>query len=168
MNIKTPTFLSRRTSVGIAIPILLFLVTGFIIAIGFYLTGREEIQPLEPEQPVVATTSTDSTGRTSSPPSSSTPPPPMPNNKKPTEDAGAATCRAEGGRWMLVGLEGTYQCIHRYPDAGKPCSSSQECTGGCIITDQQSASFCKEDDNPFGCYATIEDFHAGRGIMCID
>ena len=80
------------------------------------------------------------------------------------------TCEQKGGEWRRVGLAGRYQCIFTYSDGGKGCNSSDECQGLCVVYDAyEKAGTCKEDSDFFGCYATIEDFKAGRGIiLCKD
>jgi len=77
-------------------------------------------------------------------------------------------CMREGGEWKKAGLTGIYRCIHKYPDGGKPCTSSNECIGLCIVTGPNIPGFCKYDDSPFGCYATIENVQRGEPILCVD
>ena len=78
------------------------------------------------------------------------------------------TCENEGGEWIQAGLSQEFRCVHKYFDGGKPCSSSNECIGGCIVSDLSGSAYCKHDDNPFGCYATIEDFREQPSIICVD
>lgn len=77
-------------------------------------------------------------------------------------------CASEGGRWEVSGLLGEFWCIHTFPDGGKACENSDECEGDCVIGFPDGAGHCKKDDNPFGCYATIEAFTNGGGILCRD
>lgn len=73
------------------------------------------------------------------------------------------SCALSGGEWIPVGLAQEPACIHTYPDAGKACLSSEECTGACVIYDPPSqgqptpsVGVCKTTNNPFVCYAPIE------------
>lgn len=77
------------------------------------------------------------------------------------------TCKVTGGRWETAGIYPEFRCIHKYPDGGKSCRSSTECRGLCI-SKGDGTGYCKYDDNPFGCYSTVEDFREGRGVYCID
>ena len=42
-------------------------------------------------------------------------------------------CAMNGGTLARAGMAGKPVCVHPYPDGGKPCSSSEECIGGCVI-----------------------------------
>jgi hypothetical protein len=77
-------------------------------------------------------------------------------------------CKASGGKWMQVGLRQTYQCVHTYSDGGKRCGASSECSGACIASGPGTQATCQRDDNPFGCFATIEAIKAGKPVMCRD
>lgn len=77
------------------------------------------------------------------------------------------SCKATGGDWVRAGLAQEFRCVHKYSDGGKPCNSSTECKGSCISKDD-GTGYCKNDDNPFGCYHTIEDFRAGMPALCVD
>lgn len=64
---------------------------------------------------------------------------------------------------------GSYRCIHSFNDGLKSCKASTDCKGGCIVEDQTDpVAFCKPDDNPFGCYATIEDWNKSHVLLCRD
>ncbi|MBI2670250.1 MAG: hypothetical protein HYX20_03855 [Candidatus Yanofskybacteria bacterium] len=78
----------------------------------------------------------------------------------------AAACERKGGVYERAGLAGYYRCIAAFPDAGKECTSSKECSSGrCQITESgQKIGRCKKDDNPFGCFGKIEDGY----ILCVD
>ena len=72
-------------------------------------------------------------------------------------------CAMNGGEWIPIGSAQTPACIYIYPDGGKPCYSSEECMGGCVIYDPPiqghptpSVGICKDTSDPFGCYAPIE------------
>ena len=87
------------------------------------------------------------------------------------------SCAVTGGEWRREGLAGVFRCVHKYADAGKPCQSSDECLGGCIVLSYNSPAQCKSDDSPFGCFTTIENFKKGPpslgdplagAILCTD
>lgn len=74
------------------------------------------------------------------------------------------SCAISGGEWEPVGLAQEPACIYTYPDAGKACHSSEECMGACVIYDSPiqgqptpSEGVCKTTNNPFVCYAPIEN-----------
>ena len=78
-------------------------------------------------------------------------------------------CKTEKGKYKKVGFMGTYKCIHSFSDAFKSCKSSDDCKGDCIVEDQYDpVSFCKPDDNIFGCYATIEEWNKNHVLLCRD
>ena len=65
-------------------------------------------------------------------------------------------CMAGGGEWY-ENEAGDQLCVMPYADGGEPCDSSDECQGFCVIEDpDQTEGFCQYDDNPFGCYSSIE------------
>jgi hypothetical protein len=72
------------------------------------------------------------------------------------------TCLVNGGSWVRGGILGqaTY-CHFTYSDGGKSCQSSDECLGGCVVSDLVSEvpekGTCKRTSNPFGCYGFIEN-----------
>lgn len=77
-----------------------------------------------------------------------------------------ALCVAGGGNMKRVGDRGIFQCVHTYSDAGKACLSSNECLGDCIVSTANSfQGVCKSDDNPFGCFTTVEK---GGPLVCRD
>ena len=47
----------------------------------------------------------------------------------------ARKCAKSGGQYKKGGLWGTYSCIKKYADAYKPCTSSEDCLGDCIVFD---------------------------------
>ena len=78
-----------------------------------------------------------------------------------------ASCVSTDGEWIRAGLAQQFRCVHEHSDGGKDCNSSDECEGLCIVKDSNSPAYCKHNDNPFGCYATVEDVET-QGILCID
>jgi hypothetical protein len=73
-----------------------------------------------------------------------------------------ASCTISGGAWLGDGVLGqAWYCRYTYPDGGQACESSDECLGGCIVTDwptnePSKTGICKSTTSPFGCYASIE------------
>lgn len=79
------------------------------------------------------------------------------------------SCEKQGGKWQKAGAIQGSMCIFTYADGGKKCTSSDECEGDCIVTqDSQTTGFCKQNTNPFGCFSTIESVKKGNGILCRD
>lgn len=104
----------------------------------------------------------------------------------PPSDTQKADCAARNGEMQRVGLLGSWQCIVRYADAGKPCTDSDQCEGQCRAQvdlppppqgaptpapstppREPTAGVCQADSNNFGCYAVFEDGRA-QPMICID
>ena len=73
-------------------------------------------------------------------------------------------CDMNGGELSRAGIEGKLVCIRPYSDGGKPCSSSEECEGGCVIYEPPipgqptpSVGVCRFSQPEFGCDAPIEN-----------
>ncbi|MEZ5669325.1 MAG: hypothetical protein R3F55_18195 [Alphaproteobacteria bacterium] len=68
-----------------------------------------------------------------------------------------AACAAVGGEIRPVGLLGWDNCIQRLPDAGTPCTDSDQCLGRCLVagagaeSGQPATGRCEPTDSPFGC-----------------
>jgi hypothetical protein len=82
-------------------------------------------------------------------------------------------CIESGGKMLSVGLLGTSECIIEHNDANKPCTSSDECEGDCIITPElqergSETGICKHNTNRFGCFSSIEDYKKNTAIICTD
>jgi hypothetical protein len=87
------------------------------------------------------------------------------------------SCASSGGRWVRDGIFGQAQyCRHNYSDAGKACTRSADCEGGCMLDgpislgDLAAATapplgYCQRDNGMFGCFTYIE--RPSEGI-CID
>lgn len=78
-------------------------------------------------------------------------------------------CYFSNGKWNYTGgVAAVKECIYTYKDGGKPCKSSRECEGGCIVTKkEQQLGKCRADSRRVGsCYAIIEEKE--RGILCVD
>jgi hypothetical protein len=75
---------------------------------------------------------------------------------------GRASCSLSGGRWTTGGILLSQYCVHTFPDAGKPCKSSDECMGGCVLyrgnvgQPPPSGWACRIDNDPFLCTSVIE------------
>lgn len=50
---------------------------------------------------------------------------------------GKLVCHARGGQIQSVCLRGLDRCVVPFPDGGKRCSSSSECSGGCFVDFQK-------------------------------
>lgn len=92
-----------------------------------------------------------------------------------TEPADAASCAAAGGAWKGVGMMNVEACVMPYPDAGKVCSDSSECTGDCwadgAVTPEQAGTratgYCQPTNMPFGCRSQILKGVVQPGL-CVD
>ena len=90
-------------------------------------------------------------------------------------DAGLSAkraCKKSGGSWQPVGMRQSMACITKYPDAGKSCTDSSQCKGGCMdVTPHKHMGTrigkCREDNNRFGCFSWLEKGEF-RGSMCVD
>jgi hypothetical protein len=75
---------------------------------------------------------------------------------------GRASCSFSGGRWAVGGMAQSPFCLRTFPDAGKPCKSSDECMGGCVLSEGNvgqpppSEWVCRIDNDPFQCTTIIE------------
>ena len=86
----------------------------------------------------------------------------------------AADCAARGGTMQPVGRAQTMQCVVKFADAGKRCTTGSDCAGDCRV---EQAPFpeagaaavgqCQADSRPFGCYAKVENGKATSAI-CVD
>lgn len=82
---------------------------------------------------------------------------------------GETQCNASGGKWESVGKLQNKSCIYYYSDAGKSCTSSDDCLGDCITTEVDGSNpHCAEDSNKFGCKASVENYKLHNSIICID
>lgn len=85
----------------------------------------------------------------------------------------AEECRAKGGTIRRLGMLGTPSCVTPFPDGGKACRSSSECTGDCFAPEgtssgQVATGTCQMDTAAmFGCHIRIEEGVAGGGL-CVD
>lgn len=94
-------------------------------------------------------------------------------------EADRDACAAAGGLYERAGMLGWYRCTKSFPDGGKVCRDNDECMGGRCMADGGEMTFnrdgspkpmtgvCAVNDNPFGCYATIEDGYP-TGTLCVD
>ena len=85
-----------------------------------------------------------------------------------------AACVAQGGSMQRVGRLQSLQCVTRYADAAKRCTSGDQCQGDCLYegaavpgANASVAGQCAADRNRFGCRTTIENGRA-QPTLCID
>jgi hypothetical protein len=77
----------------------------------------------------------------------------------------SARCVISGGKWTVGGLAEIPFCLRTFLDAGKPCKSSDECMGGCVLYEvivgqpTPSVGACRINNDPFVCHALIEYPH---------
>jgi hypothetical protein len=84
-----------------------------------------------------------------------------------------ATCLANGGEWVRMGILQAGGCLLPSRDGGRPCTSSSQCQFKCLATSRPSSpgaevtGECAKDNNRFGCRAFVED---GRFVQgpCVD
>lgn len=82
-------------------------------------------------------------------------------------------CKKNGGIIQKGGIMQMPICVIPYPDAGKPCRNSSECTHSCLLmgtnvpTDTPVEGECQHNSSPFGCYAPVENGKAGAAL-CVD
>lgn len=87
--------------------------------------------------------------------------------------AGEKACKKSGGIWKPVGMRGSMACITKYPDAGKSCTDSSQCKGGCLDMTPYNhkgnpIGKCREDDDVHGCFSYLKKGERGGSNMCID
>jgi hypothetical protein len=88
--------------------------------------------------------------------------------------ADAASCKRAGGLIKPVGRMQTLQCVLTYADAGKSCSSGDQCMGECragsgtdAVPGQRVAGSCQATSDRFGCSTRVENGRA-QATICID
>ena len=88
--------------------------------------------------------------------------------------ADRAACDRRGGRMRRVGMMGSWQCIVKYADAGKPCTDGDQCRGDCradpaltLREGDPARGVCQVNSDRFGCFTRIEDGRA-EPTLCID
>lgn len=78
-------------------------------------------------------------------------------------------CEAIKGQvWGPQGKAQIPACISTYSDAGKPCKSSSDCQGRCMVTSPKRPAACASSSSRFGCGSSIEEFNKHGGIICVD
>lgn len=98
------------------------------------------------------------------------------SNPKEFNAADRDACAAAGGTYEQAGRLGWYRCTASFSDAGKVCTDSSECMGKCVTDKEiefddetgplETTGVCAANDNPFGCYTTIED--GLPSTICVD
>ena len=87
--------------------------------------------------------------------------------------AQTASCTTRGGEFRRSGLAGFWLCVVPYADAGKPCSDTSDCQGGCMTGPNQTPvrgqapGVCAASNSQFGCYSRVENGVVGPGL-CVD
>lgn len=74
-----------------------------------------------------------------------------------------AACVDAGGRWERGGLAGRLLCVLPTPDAGKACTTAEDCTGFCLA----QTGTCSTESPMFGCFAIV-DLDGAAVTICID
>lgn len=85
------------------------------------------------------------------------------------------TCEKSGGSYQPVCARQDYRCLKVYGDGKKPCTSSEECEGECLVSKpsadnlEEAQAHCQIDDDICGCFLSVESFKSGnRSSLCID
>jgi len=84
-----------------------------------------------------------------------------------------ADCEAAGGTWRRMGLRGSERCDRAAPDAGRSCTTGDQCASLCVTdvdvpAGTRTAGRCYEHVESVGrCYNPV---HRGvaRGVICKD
>ncbi len=74
-----------------------------------------------------------------------------------------AACVEAGGRWARGGIAGLPLCFLPTPDAGKACTTAEDCTGFCLA----ETGTCSAESPLFGCFALF-DLDGAEVTICID
>ncbi|EEW26097.1 hypothetical protein [Rhodobacter ferrooxidans] len=77
------------------------------------------------------------------------------------EDAGQPQADCPGGK-MVVTMSGP-TCVRLLPDAGKACTSNDQCEGSCMADSRT----CSASTPMFGCFSTLENGVA-TPMLCVD
>lgn len=92
----------------------------------------------------------------------------------PGQSVEASSCAARGGEIKRVGRMQSEQCVIKYADAGKACTSGDQCAGDCRIeatpfpnAGETARGQCQAESQNFGCHASVENGKATAAI-CID
>lgn len=77
-------------------------------------------------------------------------------------------CLKRNGMWVKQGLSGEKNCNLPASDAGKICTSSDQCQGRCIGESVAVTSGkCSDYQKVFGCHPFVENGLV-PGILCVD
>lgn len=87
--------------------------------------------------------------------------------------AGEKACKKAGDTWRPVGIQQSMACIKKYPDAGKSCTDSSQCKGGCMdVTPYghkgKPIGKCRVDNDSFGCFVYLIHGERGGSGLCVD
>lgn len=81
-----------------------------------------------------------------------------------------SACDRTGGKVEARGLGGREHCVIPYPDADKPCASSDECIGACLSgppPDDGPPGRCQKDNATYGCHSELLAGQAPQ-TACLD
>ena len=88
-----------------------------------------------------------------------------------------ASCLARNGRVLIAGLSGNETCALPLADAGKKCTSGDQCIGDCLLDESKPrpargstrrvTGICQPTDYGFGCRTLIERGRIKYNI-CVD
>lgn len=86
-----------------------------------------------------------------------------------------AKCELGGGQFRPVGRRRHPICTTPFSDAGKQCTDSTQCKGGCFLegwriapTEESAAKgICRRDNSPVGCFIEIKKGRTQPGL-CAD
>lgn len=84
-------------------------------------------------------------------------------------------CNQQGGVLKKQGKAQCYTCTITYPDAGKVCRGSGDCTGKCLnngvpvpLNVPNQTGKCASNNVIFGCRQIIENGMATDAMLCVD
>lgn len=88
-----------------------------------------------------------------------------------------AQCLARGGRIMIAGLLGNEMCALPLADAGKRCTSGDQCIGDCLFDERRAPTAreyaarvtgtCQATNYGFGCRTRVEKGRI-QPTLCVD
>jgi hypothetical protein len=78
-------------------------------------------------------------------------------------------CLSHGGDWKRMGMRGYFGCDLPTPDAGKSCTTDNDCAMICTPAGEQIArtGHCSPSFNMFGCLRGMKD-GVSTAAICID
>ena len=69
-------------------------------------------------------------------------------------------CIKKGGEWRVVGMGPDNRCIIKMIDAGRPCTSNEDCKGLCLASidskpGEKAVGECSQYNLVVGCHSTV-------------